>query len=293
MTSNLRFARIVFESKLDHYGNHEDKIQREKRLLLRVISYDTNLSALLNRDTVKNKSIIKDYRWKFGEIIEGPDYIYGKLAKFKGHQFTTLDDSTKGFKKDILNEAYLTILYFDLKNHILAYEFVKNIGDKAPLIVVQEAINAYYQKEQEVIITPISDTRKIFDRIKSIKIITSVKLNLTPTNPNFSPSSKKMDTLLKSLNASRISIQATSSEGLNMDGGEKFLESGLALAEEGYGNAQVKGVTLIPGGGEKSVIINSINLPLSRKVALKEKAQDNIKIIRRTLVEALALIKKK
>ena len=307
MVSKLRFARINFEPKLTHFKEERKvKIKRERDEFLKVISFDIDVNSILRKAREKWKStprinkpgyqpqkiesIKDDTEWKFGGIKYGDDYIFGKLAKYKGHIITITDEKNKDFKQDKIKDAHLCNFLINFEKHILVYESKKNIGEISPKILIEELFNSYFGGEEQISLEIITDKREIIQRIEDLEVITSVKLHLKPTNPNSSPSSDRMDKLLKSLKASRLTIEASSVAGIDLSGGENFLQSGLRLAEEGYGNAQVIGRK--KDKEDEYETINSYNLPVSEKVKLPQDDNDKIALLNKKADEIDDLFKK-
>ncbi len=240
MPSNLLFARITFNPTLDDFSSSANKLESEKKRLLKVISWDTDILGQITGPE-KSKIKIKNVEWKFGGIKEGEDYIYGRIAKCKGHIASIADNETKDFKKEYQREAFVCNFLIDLRNHIFAYEAKRDVGKKAPLWIISGVYNSFHGSDM-MRLNLITDKRKITKRINELSVITSIKLSLVPTNPDMTSSSAKMDSLIRNIRASRFNIEATSGYGLELTGEGGLLNSGLALAEDGYGSAKVTGL---------------------------------------------------
>ncbi len=174
----------------------------------------------------------------------------------------------------------------------MVYEFKRNIGEISPKILIEEIFNSFFEGDEQISLEIITDKRAIIQRIEKLEVITSVKLNLKPTNPNSTPSSDRMDKFLKSLKASRINIEATSVAGMNLSAEDNFLESGLRLAEEGYGHAQVVGHKKGENEVDDYETINSYNLPVSEKVKLPNMDNEKIELLIKKINDVDNLFKK-
>ena len=312
MVSKLRFARISFEPKLNHFKEDEKaKIKREREQFLKVINFDLDINKVLKsangkweiapkgkKTGYKHKkieSIKNEIEWQFGGIKSGDNYIFGKLAKLKGHIITIKDDKNKDFKQDKIKDAFLCYFLIDFNKHIMVFELKRNVGEVSPIILNEEVFNSYFEGEEQISLNIITDKREIIHRIEKLDVITLVNLHLKPTNPDSSPSSDRMDKFLKALKASRINIEATSVAGIDLTGEDNFLQSGLRLAEEGYGHAKVIGRKKKEGAEpieEEYETINSVNLPVSEKVKLPRDENEKIKVLSAKVQEIDELFKK-
>ncbi|PKL62831.1 MAG: hypothetical protein CVV31_03940 [Methanomicrobiales archaeon HGW-Methanomicrobiales-2] len=289
MSSNLLFARITFSPTLDDFFEEGNKLEQEKKRLLKVISWDTDILKHLVGPG-KSKISKKNVEWKFGGVQEGEDYIYGRIAKCKGHIASIADNVTKDFKPEYQREAFVCNFLIDLRNHVFAYESKRNVGEKAPLWIISGVYNGIYGSEM-MKLNLITDKRKITKRINELSVITSVKLSLVPTNPDMTPSSTKMDALIRNLHATRITIEASSGSGLDLKGEDGLLNSGLALAEEGYGSAKVTGLKEKSDGLQKEEVINSYNLPVKEKAELDKNDGENIVRLKNIISSVINILK--
>jgi hypothetical protein len=289
MDSVLLFARIYFDTKLTHFIEEKSKKKRERELLLNVISPDSTINSLLKK---KGKTTLIKHNeiWKFGGIQHGEDYIFGRLGKIKGHIFNSFDEKNKDFIKSEVREANLCNFLIDLENHIIVYESKRNIGEKAPIIVIQDAFNSFFDTEERIHINLITDNRKIIKRIRELKSIIEIKMRLLPTNPDSTPSSDKMDQFLKELHADKIKIEASSSKGIDLEGGGGLIQSGLRLAEEGYGYVQVRGIIVTPHKQQQIELINLFNLPMKEREELSESDKIAISQLKRKITTIIDLL---
>ncbi|MFA5196556.1 MAG: DUF4747 family protein [Bacteroidales bacterium] len=289
MKSVLLFARLYFDTKITHFTEVESKKERECQLLLDVISPDSNINSLLKK-MGKTSLIIHNETWKFGGIQHGENYIFGRLGKIKGHIYNFFDEKNKDFIKSEFHEANLCNFLIDLDNHIIVYESRRNIGEKAPILVIQDTFNSFFDNAEKIHINLITDNRKIIDRIRELNSIIEIKMKLNPTNPDSTPSSDKMDQFLKELNADKIKIEASSSKGIDLEGGGGLIQSGLRLAEEGYGYVQVKGIMITPHKQQKIELINLFNLPMKEREDLSESDKIAINQLKKKIKSVIELL---
>src|SRR5665647_2707962 len=192
MTSKLHFARFHFEPAITITTQEEEKIklEKDKQKLLKIISFETDINKYLQETKHKNLSN-ETISWQFGGINAEDDYIYGKLRKVKIKKTTLLDNDNKDFKPGVQEDGEVCNFLFYIKNHIFTYESKKNVGSKAPILIIESIFNSYYSntdntddtnKKEKIIFELLKNRKEISQRISELKIITYVKLSLYPTN---------------------------------------------------------------------------------------------------------------
>lgn len=288
---HILFARLIFEPNLSDWTmNKTERTQAQVNSLLKIISYQFNPNEVIlrkiNQQRANLKRVLKvqfrrDSRyyekntWKFGGINSNNNQISGKLAKKTGLDINLENDEIEDFTSETIESSNYCRFVIDLENHILCFENKKNVGELSPLCVIQDAFNAYFDGSEKIQINLINDRRKISEKIQQFKRITRIKLNLSITNPNSTPISKRMDDSLRSMRIRKMEINATSFDGLDMEAEEGYLKSGLALAEEGYGTAQVIGV-VSKNGKDSEISMRSYNLPYHEAVDISNKSEEQI-----------------
>jgi hypothetical protein len=288
--STIRFARLSFEPRLFHpeYENPTEKLKRENELLISVINYQFPIMKLLKEtkaksDASKDKahqkvkigSKLNENEWRFGNIRHENDYIFGKLAKITPKQEVILDEANQGFKETEHNLIFISNFLIDLKTHILAYEVKKDIGSISPTKLIKDLFNAYHDGKEKIDFKPISDRRKLTDRIKNFKQISSVRVILKLPNPHSTKLSDKFYNAMKQWNAKSTEIVLKSDKPLNLKGNAGLLISALSLAEEGHGSVSLKNETE-RNGEIVTEQIQSVNFPLFKKLILP--LDDKLKI---------------
>ena len=238
------------------------------------------------------------------------DYIYGKLGKVKIKKTNVIDDDNRDFKPSIQEDGEVCNFLFDIKNHIFTYESKKNVGRKAPILIIETIFNSNYNntsnvdssndvdKKEKIIFELLKNREEILQRISELKVITYVKLSLYPTNPNSSPSSKKMDEYIKGFGAEKVALELFASEkgdGLNLNSADGIAKSGIRLAEEGYGKARIEGFKEVEIQQEKGTskrkieVINSVGFPIQSKVDLSTNNKENRTILIRTTSDLIKI----
>lgn len=290
MTSKLHFARFHFEPIIPITTPEEEELKfvKDKEKLLKIISFETDINKYLHESKYKNL-INKNISWDFGGINAEDDYIYGKLRKVKIKKTPLKDKDIKDFKLGTQEDGEVCNFLFDIKNHIFTFESKRNVGSKAPILIIESIYYSYYNntkgsnnpnnpdKKEKIVFELLKNRKEITQRIDELKIITYVKLSLYPTNPNSSPTSQNMDEYLKSVGAEKADFEYFASEkgtGINLNAANGIVKSGIRLAEEGYGNARIKGYKEIEIQEEKGKskrkidVINSVGFPIEEEVEL-------------------------
>ena len=290
MGGNLLFARLVFEKKLHHHiKDNKELINDRKDLLLKVINYDTVINKLLSKRCKQNKEckIYTKHDWRFAGIKKGEDYIYGKLGKIATHNLLQPNDEKRDFIITKANEAFILYFLIDLENNIIAYEAKQNIGDKAPLIIISETFNQFFEDKETLKMNLLADPRKILKRIMQLRRVKEIDLTITPSNPHSAKPSDEMDKLLKNGNITRLIIKGYSQhkDGILLDK-IPLIKSGFYLAEEGFGSAKAKETD------ENSITTGDIPIRRKGKV-LENMDEENISHLKYHIREILKILEGK
>lgn len=298
--STIKFARFSFEYKISHPDNETEieKIKREKALFIPVINYELDISGLLKSGYERYKSgkyrkklkiykvesMIEEGEWKFGNVIVGDNYIFGKLAKISIKQKPIIDDNIKGFKDTEEKIPFIANFFIDFKHHIFSYEVKNQIGPIIPTLLVRDVFNLYYKNQETISFVPLTDKRKIIERIKKLHQITTVKLSLKRPNPHSSQLSKKFDEYMKNWKAKSTEMTLKSTQGLDLYANDGLLMSGLSLAEEGHGKVTLKNEVEMNG---KIIVqeIQSYRYPIFKKVALPKEDAHKVVLFQQKIEE--------
>lgn len=242
--STIRFARLSFERKLSHYADQRDAIERRKAALREVIDFSTDVDALLQGTDMAGKT--QKGTWYFGDVQEGEDYIAARLGKQTEETGREPDEDIEGFRQVERDDTIVSFFVIDLRSSVMAFEFRRDIGRKAPFRILRAAFNSYYGGKEEISVSPLVDKEEVREEIANLERITRVKFaGLTPPNPDSTDSSRPMHEFLADSGIDRLLLDGESDgdeddEGIDLEG-DVLLDGGLNLAEEGYGSATVEG----------------------------------------------------
>ena len=290
MASTLQFARLIFDTKLQHFETN-NREEYNKIILLKVIDYDTPIVKLLSK-AGKNIHII-DATWNFAGIKEGIldniPYIYGKLGKESTQTHLVRDNKKKDYVLSETTDAYVIYFLIDLKKNVLVYESKRNVGEKAPLDIIKDVFNSYYDDKEELEIEIITDKRKIVERMNRLSTLDIVDLNVYRTNPESTSGSDKMDTFLREGHIRRLHLKAYSDKkGIQLNKVD-LIKSGFHLAEEGYGSAKAIGKI---GDNYEEIVTGDIPIKIDTNLT-KDDDQINIKTLLYQIREALKRLEDK
>lgn len=242
--STVRFARLNFERKLSHYSDQRSAIERRKASLLEVIDFSTDVNSLLRGTDMESK--IETGSWYFGDVAEGEDYIAARLGKQTEETAREPNEDVEGFVEFEREDTIVSFFVIDLSTSVMAYEFRRDIGRKAPFRILEAAFNSYYDDEEEISPSPLVDKEEVREEIARLERITRVKFaGLTLPNPHSTDSSRSMHEFLRDSGIDRLLFDGESDgdvddEGIDLEE-EPLLDGGLNLAEEGYGSATIEG----------------------------------------------------
>lgn len=270
MTTTIRFARLSFERKLTHYSDDLEEIERRRENLLDIIDFHTNLSTLL-RDTEGEKYIHRG-DWNYAGVESDQYHIFGKLGKHTGREDMVLDEEAEDYVETEMETADVSFFVIDLRTSIMAYEFRRRVGPKAPFRILENAFNSYHDGAETLEIAPLIDKEKFKEELESVTEISSIQFtNLHPTNPRSTDGSEKMDDFLENGGIESLSLRADGGEdGIHLDNVPLF-DSALDLAQEGYGTARVTGKE--PDGDEVDVRSESVPIRVRREMAHETEAK--------------------
>lgn len=237
--ATVRFARLSFETKLTHYADPRDGIDRRREALLEVIDYHTDINRLL-LDT-EWSSLRKRGDWGFGDISSNETVIQGKVGKKKEEINRIRDDEKEGFIEEEKEDNDVAFFVIDLEVGVMAYVYRRNVGKKAPYRIIEAIFNSYHDGNEKLEFSPLIDKKEIEEDLNAFSKITEINfVNLHPTNPNSTNHSRNMDEFLREGEIEELTLRAEGKEGIRLKE-TPLLDSGLGLAEEGYGSATIEG----------------------------------------------------
>lgn len=242
--TTIRFARISFERKLPHFSDPRDAIQRRKETLREVIDYSTDVNKLLKG--TKRSGLRKRGDWYYGDVKTGNSYLAARLGKQTEQKSKEPDDEIEGFREVERDDTFVSLFVIDLRTSVMAYEFKKDIGRKAPFRILEAVFNSYYDGEEEISISPIVDKEEIREELETLTRITGIHFTgLKLPNPDSTDSSRSMHEFLRDSGIDNLQLDGRSDdddeeEGIRLEE-DPILDGGMNLAEEGYGKATVEG----------------------------------------------------
>lgn len=192
------------------------------------------VSQLIKNDEITNQ-IKSDFEWHFGDIFEDAKTIFCKLGKIKKHKEKTKFDKENKKFIDITTdeeEAFISHLLFDKKNHFLIFEERPEVGYKELMFVISESLKRIFKRDIKIEILPNKiETKRILD--EASKIMRAV-FSLTPSNPDSAEDLRKMDELVRDVKAKRAKLDFFNEDGLNFKK-SIALHSALSLSDRGFG----------------------------------------------------------
>lgn len=247
--ASIRFARLIFEKKISHYSDSTEAVKRRKENLLDVVDFNTNVNSLLKSS---DHSYIADRGdWGYGDIEEENNFIWGNIGKRNDETKTIRDEQVEGYINQDQEDNDVAFFLIDVEKSIMAYEYRRNVGKKAPVRILRAAFNTFHQNEETLRSSTLVDKHDVKVEMKELERITEFSfVNLHPTNPDSTNHSKDMDEFLSNGGIDNMTIEAEGDDGIKLEQ-TPLLYSGLGLAEEGYGKAKISGVR--SDGGEKEI----------------------------------------
>jgi len=215
-----------------------------------IASYDDKNKFLLNSLKRQIEICKRDYEWGFFnvkniEFCEIP-FLAGYLVKYKPFKDEEVvdEESRQLTTTTIPNRAIAASQFFlHTKSGLLAYHPVPGkIGQHqfrhifAELI---EAANDHLLVDAEVQF--IDEEIKILEAIRSFDKITSLVIELHPSNPSNRHIWERTDQRLKSMRAEKYRQQYYSGEGLHINE-ESEVYGDILMAGDGYGKATLYGM---------------------------------------------------
>lgn len=283
MSTTVRFARLSFETKLQHFTDDLEEIERRKQNLLEVIDYDTNLKALL-KDT-DGEFYINRGDWNYAGVGESEKIIYGKLGKHTGQESKVLDEEERDYVETKMETADVSFFLIDMRTSVMAYEYRRNVGPKAPFRILEHAFNSLHEGIETLEVAPLIDREKFMYKLDAINEVSSIRFtSLRPTNPRSTPGSDKMDEFLQEGGIENLTLRADGGDdGIFLENVPLF-DSGLNLAQEGYGTARVIGKE--EDGDE--VDVRSENVPIRVRRKIKNNTEARKRALKKEIDNALA-----
>jgi hypothetical protein len=258
--ATIRFARLIFEKKLSNYNDSIEAVRRRKENLLDVIDFSTNVNSLLKSSDHSYYADRGD--WGYGDVGEEENLIWGNIGKRNDETKTIRDEQVEGYVNQDQEDNDVAFFLIDVEKSVIAYEYRRNVGKKAPVRILESIFNVFHQNEETLRSSTLVDKQDVEVEMRELEKITGFSfVNLHPTNPDSTNHSRDMDKFLSNGGIDNMTIEAEGEDGIKLQE-TPLLNSGLGLAEEGYGKARVSGIR--SDGGEKE--IRTDGLPITADV---------------------------
>lgn len=207
---------------------------------------ENKLQFMLDGMVTKSKTSHNKHAYKLVDVNVKNSYISGYLIKYDPYSIDEVYDdtnaklSTDSTKNKIVAKSYFIIEY---DAGLLVFEEVSNQISKNTFIERFKELFIDNHKEKRTVLINISgivEQYSFLERVKELKKIEKITLNLVPSNPHFADKWENVDERLRKLNIGKYKeIQETkSNEGIIID---EETESKILMSEDGYGDTQVYG----------------------------------------------------
>jgi hypothetical protein len=218
--------------------------------------YDDKKAYLLkglDRDiTIQNRG----HKWSFFAVEEiqindtdeykkTEEFIVGYLVKYRDEAIEEVVDEEKHqlTSEVVDNKAVAKSRFFlHIRTGLIAYHPVSQLtkdvfGNRFVELFKQAHENMYINAE----LAPIEENEEIFEAIKEFQRITKVVISLHPSNPRFRDRWQHQDERIRNLGAQRYMEKLESNNALKIVG-DIEIEAKIAMADDGYGKAEITGV---------------------------------------------------
>ena len=207
---------------------------------------ENKLQFMLDGMVTKSKTSHNKHAYKLVDVNVKNNYISGYLIKYDSYSIDEVYDdtnaklSTDSTKNKIVAKSYFIIEY---DAGLLIFEEVSNQISKNTFIERFKELFIDNHKEKRTVLINISgivEQYSFLERVKELKKIEKITLNLVPSNPHFADKWENVDERLRKLNIGKYKeVQETkSNEGIIID---EETESKILMSEDGYGDTQVYG----------------------------------------------------
>jgi arginase len=163
------------------------------------VHFDTDINTLLTDTPLQEKT--EKGEWRFGGIQDEGDYIAGRLGKYKKKTGRRPDEEEKDFVEYEREDTDVTFFVIDLTSSVMAYEYRRDVGEKAPFRIIEAVFNEYHGGDENLSFIPLTDKEEIRKQLEKFAKITRFRFtNLHPTNPDSTDRSRPMDEFLRDAN---------------------------------------------------------------------------------------------
>lgn len=207
---------------------------------------ENKLQFMLDGMTTESKTSYLKHAYKLVEVNVKNNYISGLLIKYDPYSIDEVFDdansklSTDSIKNKIVAKSFFIV---DYVNGLLIFEEVPNLISKNTFISRFKELFIQNHKEKRTVLINISgivEQYSFLERVKDLKKIEKITLNLVPSNPHFADRWEIVDDRFRKLNIGKYKeIQETKNiDGILID---EETESKILMSEDGYGDTSVLG----------------------------------------------------
>ena len=193
----------------------------------------------------------KQFKYRFSGVervkLEDMGFFVGSLLKYsrnKSHEVVEESGGTVN-QIEVDNEVIGTAKFvLEVKTGLIAYTVpARQISQLSFLNrfteLIEEANDNFFV---EATIETIEERGDLMERLRSMNRIDEIKINLHPSNPSSAKIWETVDKRIQGLNAAKYSQQYEAKKGgPSLQTDNQIIQS-IAMAEDGYGTAQAKGI---------------------------------------------------
>jgi hypothetical protein len=210
-------------------------------------SITNKLQFLFDGLIVKSATSMNRFAYKFVEIEIKDNYIYGYLIKYDPYSIDEVfnEKELKVSKDSLRNKIVAKSLFIiDYKESLIIFEEISgHISTKTFIDRFKELFieNHKEKRKANIDISAIVDKYAFLNKVKDLKKVEKITLNLFPSNPRFNDRWKNFDERLRNNNINKYKeVQETNDpEGIIVD---TETESKMMMSEDGYGKSIVMGI---------------------------------------------------
>lgn len=188
--------------------------------------------------------------WKFGNygIHNEGTIVYGILGEIKNHQIHTSYDRVRGNyierETNLEHVEHKSKFIYDKTNQVLIFDTNSGVSRSKFMMIFSTIHKKYNTAGGELTYArmSLSEDEDIIETISKWTTISSIRINVKPTNPRDFDSFREMDQDLQKSNIQTLHLEAKSGkdETLKIPNGS-YLYMALRLSEAGYGDYFIRG----------------------------------------------------
>jgi hypothetical protein len=207
---------------------------------------ENKLQFMLDGMTTESKTSYLKHAYKLVDVNVKNKFISGFLIKYDPYSVDEVfDDAKSKLSTDTIKNKVIAKSFFivDYDNGLLIFEEIPNLISKNTFISRFKELFIDNHKDKRKVLINISgivEQYSFLERVKDLKKIEKITLNLVPSNPHFADRWEIVDERFKKLNIGKYrEIQETkNNEGIIID---EETESKILMSEDGYGDTFVLG----------------------------------------------------